>query len=267
MAPLTVTAVQNEHVKTLLGVSKRSFRKKTGLTRVEGPQATLELFDYRPEAVETVFITDTDEPRVEALNARCDAEGFKRIYLQEAAARALPEECQGIAVLVRLQPLVSSLEDITAQNGQIVVLPQTQDPGNAGTILRAGDAFGAKAVVGCRGGADLFSPKVIRFSAGSVFHIPVISDASFADAAAALRQRGWNLTGTSSRGEPLTFNADKTASKIAWVFGNEARGLSEEHLQECQSLAAIPMEGNAESLNVAMSAAVCLYWGQEQLRG
>lgn len=267
LTPLTVTAVHNEHVKRLLGVSKRSFRKKTGLTRVEGPQATLELFDYYPEAVETVFVVESAHPRIQAILARSQTQGFRIISLQEGAARALPEECQGVAALVNTRVLSTSLEALADQEGQIVVLPQTQDPGNAGTILRAGDAFGAKGIVACNGTVDLLSPKAIRFSAGSIFHLPIVQDVDFAEAAAVLRQCGWVLIGTSSRGQALSLESFSDLKNIAWIFGNEARGLSPEELQECHSVVAIPMSGNAESLNVAMSAAVCLYWGQEQLRG
>jgi rRNA methylases len=149
--------------------------------------------------------------------------------------------------------------------GTIVVLPKAQDPGNAGTIVRAADAFGAAGVVACVGTVDLTSPKVIRMSTGSVFHLGIREGMVFEQAIEQAKASGLMVCGTAMEGEPLTALPGDT--NIAWVFGNEAKGLSEEEKSLCDRLVSIPMSGNAESLNVSVAAGICLYQSQELRNG
>lgn len=142
----------------------------------------------------------------------------------------------------------------------VVVLTEAQDPGNAGAIIRAADAAGADAVVLLRGSVDATSPKVVRSSAGSLFHLPVITGVTLDDAVAALHEADLAVVAADSRGALDLFDADVVLEgPIAWLLGNEARGLPPEALSRADAVISIPVRGRAESLNVATAAAVCLY--------
>lgn len=143
----------------------------------------------------------------------------------------------------------------------VAVLCRVQDPGNAGTILRAADASGADAVVLTSGSVDVFNPKVVRSTAGSLFHVPLVTAADAAEATGELRGRGLTVLAADGYG---TVRLDRPPSRLlsgptAWLFGNEAQGLSPAELELAAEGVAVPLYGKAESLNVATAATVCLY--------
>lgn len=152
-----------------------------------------------------------------------------------------------------------SLGDVTARAPRLVVVcAQVRDPGNAGTVIRCADAFGADAVVLTEGSVDVHNPKTVRASVGSIFHLPVVTDVSLVEAADALRAAGLTIIAADGSGTQTLLDLDLTAP-IAWVFGNEAWGLPPADLAVADIVAKVPMWGAAESLNLSTAAAVCLY--------
>ena len=142
----------------------------------------------------------------------------------------------------------------------MAVLTQTQDPGNAGTIIRTADAAGADAVVLVRGGVDPTGPKVVRATAGSLFHLPLLAVEGLEAVVEALRSAGLQLLAADGRGRTDLFDADGLlAAPTAWMLGNEARGLAPGVVSRADTVVSIPLYGRAESLNVASAAALCLY--------
>nr|WP_223875424.1 RNA methyltransferase [Nanchangia anserum] len=141
----------------------------------------------------------------------------------------------------------------------LVILPRTQDPGNAGTIVRLADAAGAHAVIACTGTVDLTSPKVIRASVGSVFHVPLVQDVSLEEVSAACKSAGIRLVGADGHAEAGLDDVIDETGRIGWVFGNEAQGLSAAEIAHLDATARLGMWGHAESYNVASAAAICLY--------
>lgn len=141
-----------------------------------------------------------------------------------------------------------------------VVLAGVADPGNAGTIVRTADAAGAALVVAVGGSVDLHNGKVVRASAGSVFHVPLATVATLPEVIRALRERGIRVLAAEAHAAvDLAAVAELLAPPVAWVFGNEARGLEAEELLLVDAAVRIPLRGSAESLNVATAAALCLY--------
>jgi RNA methyltransferase, TrmH family len=138
------------------------------------------------------------------------------------------------------------------------VLAEVRDPGNAGTVLRAADAFGADAVVTTRGSVDLQSPKATRAAAGSLFHLPVVAGAPWPALRAALRERGLRLVGADPHAA-ATVDQAPLADPVALVLGNEAHGLPAEVAADLDLVVRVPLAGRAESLNLAAAAAVLLY--------
>ena len=142
----------------------------------------------------------------------------------------------------------------------VAVLAEAQDPGNAGTIIRTADAAGADAVVLVRGSVDATNPKVVRSTAGSLFHLPVLTGAGLGEVLEALDGAGLAILAADGSGPVGLFDADELLTRpCAWLFGNEARGLAPEALERAEAVVSVPVPGAAESLNVAAAAAVCLY--------
>ncbi|MDO5533755.1 MAG: RNA methyltransferase [Propionibacteriaceae bacterium] len=144
--------------------------------------------------------------------------------------------------------------------GLIVICAQIRDPGNAGTVIRCADAFGADAVILSTDSVEVYNPKTVRASVGSIFHLPIVTGVDLEQAITACRAAGMQVLATDGdAGVDLT-DLDATLSRpTAWVMGNEAWGLPSEHLALADETVAVPIYGHAESLNLATAAAICLY--------
>jgi TrmH family RNA methyltransferase len=142
----------------------------------------------------------------------------------------------------------------------VVICAQIRDPGNAGTVVRVADAFGADAVILSSDSVEVYNPKVVRASVGSIFHLPIVVDANLKETIDSCRAAGMQVFATDGEAETnLTDLGDRLAEPTAWVMGNEAWGLPLEHLALADETVAVPLYGQAESLNLATAAAVCLY--------
>jgi TrmH family RNA methyltransferase len=137
---------------------------------------------------------------------------------------------------------------------RFIYLSEVQDPGNAGTILRSADAFAMDAVITSPGSVDMFSPKVVRSTAGSLWHIPVFEGVELADILK-LNAQAISLGADGSR-ELIDY---QPSGDVLAIFGNEARGLSQLDSISGVELVKIPMPGNAESLNLSAAATIVMY--------
>lgn len=143
----------------------------------------------------------------------------------------------------------------------IVICAQVRNPGNAGTVIRCADAFGADGVVLTTGSVDIYNPKTVRSTVGSLFHMPILTGATLAEAVDKVRAMGMQVLAADGEGEPLDLKAAKgeLSRPTAWIMGNEAWGLPKEDAELADTSVAVPMWGQAESLNLSSAAAVCLY--------
>jgi TrmH family RNA methyltransferase len=146
------------------------------------------------------------------------------------------------------------------RDGIHVVLDGIQDPGNAGAILRAADAFGCASAVFCRGTVDPLNPKVLRAAQGSHFHLAVAQGAAGPAVAAAARAAGHRVLAAVSSGGVSLYDTLRPGPRVCVVLGNETRGPAPETLGACDARLTIPLRGRAESLGVAAAAAVVLAW-------
>lgn len=148
----------------------------------------------------------------------------------------------------------------------LVVCVDVRDPGNAGTVLRSAEAAGADGVLFCGGSVDVYNPKTVRASAGSLFHVSVVVGGDPVEVLD--RIAGWGLArlGTTARGGTDYAQADLTRP-VAVVLGNEANGLPATVESTLDEIVTIPMAGRSESLNVGMAAAVLCFEVARQRRG
>jgi RNA methyltransferase, TrmH family len=177
--------------------------------------------------------------------------------MAELAQTVTPQGLLGVCRFVDV-----SLADLAAARPRLVaVLANVRDPGNAGTVLRTADAAGADGVIFTAASVDPYNSKCVRSSAGSLFHLPVVTGAEPAAAAAALRAAGLRvLAADGTAGHVLDVEAGPGLdAPTAWLFGNEAWGLPAGLLALADEAGAVPVYGRAESLNLAAAAAICLY--------
>ncbi len=223
---------------------------------VEGPQAVREAL---PTLVELYADPDGQERFADLLAAApCPVTPVSRDVLAAMAETVTPQGVLGIAPLLDV-PLAQAL---VGGPRLVAVLVATQDPGNAGTVIRTADAAGADAVVLTDGSTDPHGGKCVRATAGSLWHLPVVHGPSLEQTVAALRAAGLQVLATTGSGtDDLDDLVDAGAltAPTAWLLGNEAAGLSDEALALADRTVRIPLRGRAESLNLATAAAVCLY--------
>lgn len=158
-----------------------------------------------------------------------------------------------------------SLDDIEIKNepALLVLVDGVQDPGNLGAIVRSADAACAEGVILLKGTADIYNPKALRATMGSIFHLPVIQGAGTGEVLPYLRQRGIKTVTGDPRGTKVIFEIDLKVP-CALVVGGEAEGVGEILRENADETARIPMPGRAESLNVAISASIMLYEAMRQ---
>lgn len=165
--------------------------------------------------------------------------------------------------VVAIAPWIDVPLDAVQGGDFIVVCVDVRDPGNAGTVLRSSEAAGASAVVFCDGSVDVFNPKTVRASAGSLFHVAVVNGGPVIDVLATLGSWGLRSLGTVARDGTPYDEVDLT-QPVAIVLGNEAHGLPGDLVLD--ELVTIPMAGSGESLNVGMAAAVLTFEVARQRR-
>lgn len=140
----------------------------------------------------------------------------------------------------------------------MAVLAHVRDPGNVGTVIRAADAAGADAVIVSDASVDVYNPKAVRSTAGSLFHLPLVVGIPVEEILAALSSAQIRVLATTAQASVSTEQVD-VSGPHAWLFGNEAWGLPQELQDACDERVRVPIYGRAESLNLAMAATVCLY--------
>ncbi|MFE2510419.1 TrmH family RNA methyltransferase [Streptomyces naganishii] len=269
MPPVTPELIspRSARVSAARRLARRNFRGKERLFLAEGPQAVREAVAHRPAGGDATLVELFATP--EAAERYADIVGEARAA--GARVHLAPEDVVAdISTTVTPQGLVgvcrfldTPFEEVLGARPRLVaVLAHVRDPGNAGTVLRCADAAGADAVVLTDASVDLYNPKAVRASVGSLFHLPVAVGVPVEQAVAGLRDAGVRLLAADGAGEhDLDDELDKgtMGGPTAWVFGNEAWGLPEETRALADAVVRVPIHGKAESLNLATAAAVCLY--------
>ena len=248
-------------------LAKRDARSQTGLFLLEGPQAVTEALSYRAQLVVELFATPTAIERYADIAQAARDAGIEIEFVTEQVIESMADTVtpQGIVAVCHQFP--TSVKDILAPDTDgdgprlIAILEEVRDPGNAGTIIRAADAAGADGVIFTGRSVDLYNPKVVRSSTGSIFHVPVAVGADFDSVIERARAAGLQVIAADVKGDDLLAarEAGVLARPTAWVFGNEARGLSDENLALVDKAITVPIYGHAESMNLATAASVCLY--------
>ena len=227
---------------------------------VEGAKVVSEALDSGA-VVQSAYIADGAPARL--VQRLLDAGA--RVYTLE------PGVLERVADTVTPQPIAAVVGYVdtdleTLRDASFVVIcVDVRDPGNAGTVLRTAEAAGADGVVCCEGSVDVYNPKTVRASAGSLFHVPVVVGPSPAATAAALKGFGLTRMATVAH-DGQDYTTVDLSGRLALLLGNEASGLPDELVDAVDARLSIPMAGRTESLNVGMAAAVVCFEAARQRR-
>ena len=169
----------------------------------------------------------------------------------------------------RAEPVGSRTESFGSQTGSapsLLILESIQDPGNLGTMLRTGEGAGISGVIMNKSTVDIFSPKVVRATMGSLYRVPFYIAEDFAQTIGELKRQGVSVYAAHLKGERSYDKPDYTKG-TAFLVGNEGNGLTEETAKLADMYIRIPMEGQVESLNAAIAATLLMYEAYRQRRG
>ncbi|MGD9957340.1 MAG: TrmH family RNA methyltransferase [Candidatus Nanopelagicales bacterium] len=270
-----LTSTRSPRVTSARRLGKRAFRDRDGRFLAEGPQACREAAAV-PGTLLELYVTAEAADRHPEIVASARAAGADVVRASGEVVASLSGTVtpQGMVGVCATGPVTATLDTLLAGPQRLVtVLAHARDPGNVGTVIRCSDAAGAGGVVLTEASVDPLNPKAVRASAGSLFHLPIVTGPTVGDLVARMHDAGLQILAADGAGDRDLDDLEDDgalAAPTAWLFGNEAWGLPEETRALADRVVRVPIHGRAESLNLATAAAVCLYASaraQRRLRG
>lgn len=250
-----ITSKNSQVYKKFQRLLAKKYRDQMGRYIVEGENLIEEAVKNGAH-VEEILVRDGEEAKLPGgLNQNKIFIAEKKLFRELAQT----ETSQGIMAAVKKpQPLKKEDFIRNGARGNFVVLDRLQDPGNIGTIIRTADAAGYGLVVAMKGTADLFSPKVVRAAAGSLFRVPLLFLEEEEELIEFARAAGKRLAATCLKDSRYYYEEDLRRD-IALIIGNEGNGIRESLIEKADIKIKIPMMGNIESLNASVAAAIIMY--------
>lgn len=257
-----ITAVSNAKVKQIVQwQSKAKERRRDGVFVAEGVKMYLEA---PAESVCQVYVSEdfAPEARHEALRKKLALTGCETVSREVFAKMSDTRTPQGI-LTVLTQPHYELEDLLKCDNPLFVILEDLQDPGNLGTILRTGEGAGITGVIMSGSTVDIFNPKVIRSTMGSIYRVPFVCCEDLQQVLLKMHDRGIRTYAAHLQGKEY-YSGTSFCGPTAFLIGNEGNGLTKELTDAAGSCLKIPMEGGVESLNAAVAAALLVYEAHRQ---
>lgn len=250
-----ITSSQNSSIKKLKLLQKnKKDRNKDKVFIVEGLRAIREIPNQWPIAQYVIAegFSDNVQKTISLTNTPV-------LYVSDRIFASISDTKtpQGILAVVS-QPEYEIEQVMIQKKGFFIIADGIQDPGNLGTLLRTAHGAGAHGLFLSKGCADIYNPKTIRSTMGSIFHIPLFIDLDMEWLIQKLKSYNINLYATALEGGRKLYDYDYTG-KTAIIIGNEAKGISEKTKEMVANFIKIPMPGNAESLNASIAAGICMF--------
>lgn len=257
-----ITSISNAQVKQVCAyVQKTKERRKDRIFVVEGPR----MFEEAPaDRIYKVYVTQSfcDKHTTDGMGAKLKEIGFEVVSDEVLAKMSDTKTPQGVLCLVKWPEY--SLDDLLSRNrGVFVVLEDLQDPGNLGTIIRTGEGAGIAGVIMSGNTVDIFNPKTIRATMGSIYRVPFVYVQDLAGAINRLQKADVAVYAAHLKGEQYYDAFDYTKGS-AFLIGNEGNGLKEETAKLADTYVKIPMAGQVESLNAAIATTLFMYEAARQ---
>lgn len=259
MIDFDISSLQNPQVKDVVKLRQRRDRDRSGNFLVEGYREILRAKEGRLKihtlfTCESLFLGSNEGRLIQEL----EAQGTRTLTCTEAVFQKLSYRDRPDGLLAIAPQLKHQLSDLTiSENAFFLIAESIEKPGNLGTILRSSDAVGLDAVIVCDRCTDIHNPNVVRASVGTLFTRPVI-EAKGDDVLAFLKDNGVQIV-SATPDTALEYTQADFKGPVAIVVGTEQYGLTEKWLDESFTRVRIPMNGHADSLNVATATSILLY--------
>lgn len=244
-----ITSTSNERIKFLKTLKSKKGRSESGTYLIEGKRAVLDALSHNIKFNCLVL----QEGLNFNINADCDILTVPRHIIEALSETSSPE---GIIAQAFIPDLTF---DINKISGLTVFLDRLQDAGNVGTIIRTCDALGAGAVVLSKDCCELFNPKTIRATMGSIFNIKVMIADNSIETLNQIKNAGYTVYSAALQGEDFNELKDLNSSKSCIIIGNEGNGICDEILTISDKIITLKMRGGAESLNASIAAGILIY--------
>ncbi len=260
-----ITSVTNEKVKHVISLrDKKKTRDEEGLFVTEGIRIFWETPEQMTQEVYLTgaFLADREKHNDGSVLKKLEITGFEEVTEQVMKKMCGTVTPQGILSVIK-KPVYSLNDLLAGGTPLLMVLEHLQDPGNLGTIMRSAEGAGVSGVIMSSDSADIFGPKAVRSTMGSVFRVPFIYTEDFEKTLKDLKGSGVELYGAAPGGSSIYTGEDYTGS-CAFLIGNESAGLTDMAKHMSDRLIKIPMGGMLESLNAGVSASILLYEARRQ---
>ncbi len=251
---MIITSATNDRIKEVKKLVKAaSYRREKGLYVVEG----IRMFRELPvEDIDSVFVSQGAYEKLKEDILKLISEDDIIIVADHVfTAMSDTNTPQGIMALVRMKK--TKLEDVISHKAMVIIAERLQDPGNLGTIIRTAEGAGATGIILSSDSVDMYNPKVIRSTMGSVFRVPIYISEDLTGDIDRLKAQGVCIFGAHLDGKE--FYDESFEGSCGFLIGNEGNGLSDSVSGKADKLIRIPMCGKVESLNAATSVAVISY--------
>ncbi len=248
-----IDSKSNHIYKELKSLRTKHTRDKAGLFFAEGEK----LIRCVPENIIEYIVFS--ESCGDALKKSLSRSSLPQFVLSDRLFKDVSDTVTPQGALCVCRQFRTKIEKAFEKKPEFIILCENlQDPGNLGTIIRTADAAGAGGVILTKGCVDIFSPKVIRSSMGSVFNIPIVTDADTQSVIEILKKNKIQILAAHLKGSLTPYEAD-AKKPTAILIGNEARGLDESTAEKADLLIKLPMLGGAESLNASVAGGILIY--------
>ncbi|MFA9377542.1 MAG: TrmH family RNA methyltransferase [Lachnotalea sp.] len=256
-----ITSSSNKQVKNIISLNKKSkARKESDLFVVEG----VKMFAEAPrECIDQVYVSETFISKQDSKHILGDIK-YEVLEDQVFLNVSDTKTPQGILCLVK-QFHYNAMDIIKKNNAHIIVLEDLQDPGNLGTIMRAGEGAGISGVILGNNCVDIYNPKTIRSTMGSIYRVPFVYAENLIEMLNILKENQITTYAAHLKQSKNYENLNFTKS-IAFMIGNEGNGLSDELSSMADQYLKIPMAGKVESLNAAVAASILMFETSRQRR-
>jgi TrmH family RNA methyltransferase len=256
---LTITSAQNPIIKEVKLLKERKFRELHKKYFIEGDKFVEEALLY-PNEIDYIIISENFKNihNISTIQSFSNLHKKKLFIISDKLFVDISDTKTPQGILATMHQRTPPLKELSPSSSFIVILDQTSDPGNLGTIIRTADAAKVDGILISKDSVDIYNPKVLRSTMGSIFHLPIYKYNTFDDVKNLLKAYNFNILTTHLKATKSIYDWDFKL-KTAIIIGNEANGVSEKILEQSDHLIKIPMPGKAESLNAAVATSVIIY--------
>lgn len=265
-----ITSANNQQMKQVSALLKKAKeRREKQSFVVEGPKMVMEApVDW----IKAVYVSEFFEENAEnqallkEIELRCKSVQAQFEIVADSVFKGVSDTQtpQGIMAVVSM-PTYTLQQLLKGEKTHLLLLESVQDPGNLGTMVRTGEGAGITGVIMNKTTVDLFNPKTIRSTMGSIYRVPFLVTEDLSDTMNVLKQEGVSLYAAHLKGQN-TYDEEDYTKACGFLIGNEGNGLSDEVADMADCYIKIPMEGQVESLNAAISATLLMYEANRQRR-